>query len=241
MKPVLIRLEFNGKNLTLPLNPEELTLSRTADNETIDIVGIGKATRKGQPGLYSLEIESFFPSDLSYFFNGVKPKKCVDFIDTMWKADAKNNNVGKLVISGLPKNFSMYFVIEDFDWNYKAGEETDIYYNLKLKQYKPYGAKIIQIKKTTTNKNIVKTNSKPRTTSTNISKPKTNTYTVEKGDCLWNIAKAASGKGSNWPDLYNLNKKVIGGNPNLIYPGQVLTLPEGWKGSFKVKKLKNRR
>jgi len=25
--------------------------------------------------------------------------------------------------------------------------------------------------------------------------------------------------------IYNANKSVIGGNPNLIYPGQVLTIP----------------
>lgn len=25
--------------------------------------------------------------------------------------------------------------------------------------------------------------------------------------------------------IYNANKGVIGGNPNLIYPGQVLTIP----------------
>ena len=51
-------------------------------------------------------------------------------------------------------------------------------------------------------------------------------YTIKKGDCLWNIAKKFYGKGAKYTVIYNANKKVIGGNPNLIYPGQVLTIPK---------------
>ena len=51
------------------------------------------------------------------------------------------------------------------------------------------------------------------------------TYTVKKGDCLWNIAKAFYGKGSDYTKIYNANKGTIGSNPNLIYPGQVFTIP----------------
>ena len=51
------------------------------------------------------------------------------------------------------------------------------------------------------------------------------TYTVKKGDCLWNIAKAMYGKGSDYTKIYNANKGVIGKNPNLIYPGQVFVIP----------------
>lgn len=45
------------------------------------------------------------------------------------------------------------------------------------------------------------------------------TYTVQKGDTLSGIA---SKLGMNWHDLYEMNKDVIGDNPNLIIPGQVL-------------------
>jgi LysM repeat protein len=51
------------------------------------------------------------------------------------------------------------------------------------------------------------------------------TYTVVKGDCLWNIAKSFYGKGSEYTKIYNANKDKIS-NPNLIYPGQVLTIPK---------------
>ena len=50
------------------------------------------------------------------------------------------------------------------------------------------------------------------------------TYTVKKGDCLSMIAKNLTGSSANWRAIYNQNKGVIGGNPNLIYPGQNLVI-----------------
>lgn len=51
-------------------------------------------------------------------------------------------------------------------------------------------------------------------------------YTVESGDTLYGIAKAhGEGSGSgNWHALYQRNRAVVGSNPDLIYPGQVLRL-----------------
>ncbi len=52
--------------------------------------------------------------------------------------------------------------------------------------------------------------------------PKSNgsgNYTVKAGDTLAKIAKA---HGTTWKALYSDNKSVIGGNPNLIIPGQKL-------------------
>lgn len=49
------------------------------------------------------------------------------------------------------------------------------------------------------------------------------TYTVQKGDCLWNIAKKYYGNGAQYTKLAAANPSIK--NPNLIYPGQVLTIP----------------
>ena len=78
--------------------------------------------------------------------------------------------------------------------------------------------------------NNIASGSRPasKTTSSNTStkSEQTKTYTVKKGDCLWNIAKKMLGSGSRWTEIYNLNKAVIGSNPNLIYAGQVYVLPK---------------
>lgn len=57
-----------------------------------------------------------------------------------------------------------------------------------------------------------------------LTAPKAKTYTVKKGDSLWAIAKKYTGNGAKYMELYNANKSKVK-NPNLIYVGQVLTLP----------------
>ena len=57
-----------------------------------------------------------------------------------------------------------------------------------------------------------------------VGKPNTETpktYTVQKGDNLWNIASRFLGKGSRYPEIKSLN----GLKSDTIYAGQVLKLP----------------
>ena len=49
------------------------------------------------------------------------------------------------------------------------------------------------------------------------------TYTVQAGDTLSGIAQKLGLGG--WQALYDANRATIGGNPNVIKPGQVLVLP----------------
>lgn len=47
-------------------------------------------------------------------------------------------------------------------------------------------------------------------------------YTVEKGDCLWNIAVRAYGDGFRWLEIAKANNLD---NPDLIHPGNEFVLP----------------
>ena len=53
-------------------------------------------------------------------------------------------------------------------------------------------------------------------------------HTVEEGDTLSGIALKYYNSASKdlWMMIYNANKSVIGDDPNLIKPGQVLKIPE---------------
>jgi LysM repeat protein len=51
------------------------------------------------------------------------------------------------------------------------------------------------------------------------------TYTVQTGDSLFSIAQQAYGDGNQWQKIYDANKQVIGSDPNLIRPGEVLYIP----------------
>ena len=55
--------------------------------------------------------------------------------------------------------------------------------------------------------------------------PEPKFYTVEKGDSLSKIAKEVYGDYKKWEELFAANKEVIE-NPDLIYPGQKIRIPE---------------
>ena len=49
-------------------------------------------------------------------------------------------------------------------------------------------------------------------------------YTVRAGDSLWAISEAHCPTPLDWVSLWHANLKTIGPDPNLIFPGQMLTL-----------------
>ncbi|HEX9268171.1 MAG TPA: LysM peptidoglycan-binding domain-containing protein [Candidatus Limnocylindria bacterium] len=63
----------------------------------------------------------------------------------------------------------------------------------------------------------------PKDPGATETKPKT--YTVDSGDNLSAIAKQELGDANRWREIYDLNKDVIGDNPDLIQPGMELKLP----------------
>ena len=52
------------------------------------------------------------------------------------------------------------------------------------------------------------------------------TYTIKSGDNLSDIAQAQLGDANRWKEIYQLNKDVIGDNPDLIHPGKTIKLPD---------------
>jgi nucleoid-associated protein YgaU len=50
------------------------------------------------------------------------------------------------------------------------------------------------------------------------------TYTVKSGDSLSKIAKHLYGDANSWHRIFDANRDKIK-NPDLIHPGQVLTIP----------------
>ena len=185
-------------------------------NTIVTVNGLGEILLKGKRGLYEISFSSFFPLeyDSSYCsYRGFpSPSSCVELINRM-----KEDGHIKLIITGVP--VSMYVEIEEFTW----GEEDptgDISFSLTLREdRKP----IIPVSVLETEAPAAPEDgsgrSGPETT------PPT-TYTVKSGDCLSAIAKKLTGS-SDWHAIYEQNKGIIGGNPNRIYPGQVLTIPGG--------------
>jgi hypothetical protein len=54
--------------------------------------------------------------------------------------------------------------------------------------------------------------------------PAAQTYTVQEGDSLWAIAERFYGDGNQWSRIAEANSEQVP-DPNVIHPGQVLTIP----------------
>ena len=158
-------------------------------------------------------------------------RRPIDYVSMIMRFKKSKQPV-RLVFSGNMQqimqangNSSGLFLIEDMEYEIKAGEEHDIYYSIKFKQYRNY-----EPQKVTVKQNIVQ--AKPpvisKTPPTRPAPPKSpvvpkvNTYTVKSGDNLWNIARKYYGNGALYTRIASKNNIS---NPSLIWPGQKLVIP----------------
>ena len=113
--------------------------------------------------------------------------------------------------------------MEEYTITEDAKNGFDLMVKIKLKQWRSYGTKTIAIK--LDGQQPAVSTEPQRGAEASPAPEAAQSYTVAKGDCLWNIAKRFYGDGSKYTVIYDANKGIVGGDPNRIYPGQVLTIP----------------
>jgi len=203
-------LSFNNfaEKLQLPVPPAEFSMTTGNLNETVNIANLGDITQIGGEALAEIELTSFFPARPAPYTTRTVPEPyaTVELIEK-WR---KSKKPIRFIITGTPVNLAC--AIESFTWGERGGSR-DVDYSLKLKEYR-----FIQVKQISQVQQIVLSPERPNT------KPEPSSYTVKSGDSLFMIAKRALGDGNRWREIYEKNESVIGANPNLIKPGQVLQL-----------------
>lgn len=203
------------EKIQLPVHPETLEVKNGSHNDSIDISGLGEIViLQSRPAL-QISFSSFFPAAT---FPGIQVKSITSPLTLIqkindWKASDKP--VHFIVTSC---GVDMYAAIEDFTYHEDGGDPGTYQYSITLKEYREITVR--QVKVDIPEKKATVENKEPRVDNT--VQPKT--YTVKAGDCLWNIAKKYYGNGAQYTKIYNANKDKIK-NPNLIYVGQVLTIP----------------
>lgn len=199
--------------LVFPVNPESVNIASQAKTLQYSPVALGDIEIPRGRVPTKVSWEGILPG-LNRSLPGVPNQNPNDIVNILKKWSTENwegsQNV-RLIISETPWNLLVF--ISDFNATHSGGH-GDIYYSITLTEWRPL---IIQ-----------ETAAKPapkRPTTT----VKQRTYTVKKGDNLWNIAKKYTGKGARWTEMWAINKtKSRSKNPNLIYPGEVFTIPSGW-------------
>lgn len=140
----LIYIESEDQVITLPVNPEEIYLKRSGNNETVDLVQLGEALIPREAKLATIEIESFFPENpdgLSSQSSFHEPDYYIDFFETL----QRSKKPFRFILSGTKINQLM--LIESFEYGVIGGSD-DIEYKLSLKEYKAIQIKSVKIVQT---------------------------------------------------------------------------------------------
>ena len=201
----------NSGKIQLPVKPSEFTVTVTHRNTVVNVIQLGDINLMGKTGLREITLTSFFPAKDYNFSNNSSRKEPLTYVEQLetWR---KSGSPIRVIITGV---LNMEATIESFSYG-EQDATGDVYYTLYIKEYKK-----IKTKKATVTIATVKPSTRA-TKAPEASSGKTNT--VKSGDCLWKIAKQFYGNGAQYTKIYNANTDKIK-NPNLIYPGQVLTIP----------------
>lgn len=218
---------FYLDKLLLPIAPEKLQLKIGNNNKTLTLINEGEINILKRAKLTDIEFDVLLPN-VKYPFATYSGnfQNASYFLENIEKLKTNEKPFQFIVSRKMPSGKILFDTnikvsLEDYTISEEAEEGFDVKVSIKLKQYKDYSTKTVQItiKQERPRPVVVQTPSRPATTA-----PTTRTYTVVRGDCLWNIAKKYYGNGSQYTRIYNANRDKIK-NPSLIYPGQVFVIP----------------
>lgn len=215
-----VYFKYGGKKYKLPVNPEEIKRSRELNIENYQVLGTGQVS---VPSYYNLEEFSFeaeFPSqDYHYMNSGARAD--ADYYEKMFRKAQKNMKPVRFIASNdITDDISVMVLVKSVEAVEKAGEEGDKYLSIKLQEYKAPGKRYVAVQTVAA---TVKQEDTAAAAETNPAVTENKTHTVQSGDTLWAIDKKYYGNGGQYTKIASANPDIK--NPNLIYPGQVLSIP----------------
>ena len=201
----------------MPQTPAKLSVKIKGKNSTVTLLNEGEINFLKYPGLTEITLPLVFPM----LTGRMRPDYYLSLLER-----AKNaRSTTQFIMTRTTPSGQVLFdtnikvSVEDYTIEENASNGLDISVEVKLKQYRDYSTKVVTLQNA-----VQKTASVTQNRAT-ATAPSVKTYTVKRGDTLWGIAKKYYGNGAEYSRIFNANRDKIK-NPNLIYPGQVLTVPQ---------------
>lgn len=222
--------EFYLKKCLLPVAPQELNIRINSANRTLTLINDGeinilKAARLTDIDFtceipqvklpYALYVSSFKSASyfLDYFETLKTSKEPFQFIVSRSLPSSTTGSASSSLYTNIKVSMEDYRLVE------QASNGFSINVQISLKQYREYGTKIVSLDADSSTATVTQS----RTAETSPAPTTQEIYTVQSGDCLWNIAKKYYGDGSKYTKIQAANSDIT--NPNQIHAGQKLVIP----------------
>ncbi len=195
-----------NKEVLLPVTPPSFAIDYGINIETVNIHTIGDVNIVGEKRLGMITLDCMLPAkDYPFSFAREEPYEYVD----QFKKWIDDKEIIRFIITGTPNNIPV--IIESISISEKDGT-NDVYATIILREYKELG--VVKIESAAT-----------KNTSRSVETPpvKTRTHKIVRGDTLSAICRKYYGNANLYPKLATVNNIK---NPNLIYTGDILKIPE---------------
>ena len=199
-----------SKELVLPVTPPRYFWRHPTKIEVVSLDQLGEATLHGGYKMGDCTLENVLLPAQQYPF--MVPGSRAAPYEYLYDLEVWCDKGAQLqwIVSGTSVNASV--LIEEITQGEQDGT-NDLYITIAMRQWQRLETPVLALSgggATTA-----------RDSQTGAASTKT--YTVQSGDCLWNLAEKYYGDGTQYKKLAAANPEIT--NPNLIYPGQVLTIP----------------
>jgi len=199
--------------------PAKLTVKIKGKNKTLVLLNEGEVNFLRTPGLTEITVPMVLP-----MLTGSRSPDA--YLGVLEGLKTGKGTTQFMLVRATPNGRMLYDTnitvsVEDYNITEDAKNGLDVSVDINLKQWRDYGTKTVTVKTDTGTGQQTASVEKERDAST---APTAKTYTVQKGDTLWALAKKYYGNGADYTKIFNANTDKVS-NPNLIYVGQVLTIP----------------
>lgn len=204
---------INGDQLDI--NPAEISFCIPTRTAKYNLINQGEIEELKGINLEKIELKGILPSQ-TIGRDDNEPRSAQEYID-QWTDYAKRGQPVRFIYIGQNWDINMLCSIQSPQWH-EIGGCFDVEYTLTLHRWKSIRTK----------QGTWQNDGQTRDTKTTQAQNGA-TYTVKQGDTLSHIAKCLLGDSSRWREIYTQNQNTIK-DPNKIYVGQVILLPDGASG-----------
>lgn len=206
---IIFRHMKTNTELIMPVTPPDFYVEEGRQIENLSMTETGEVNLPGLRQLFNERMEFLLPSSARNYTAGGWTGEPYAVVDRLveW---SNGGDALRLIVTDTPVNVPV--LLGPVRHGQKDGT-GDVYVTLELRRYRELAEESTEVNPDTGNKGRAVFQEQREETS----------YTVVKGDTLWGICRRTYGDGSL---AWKLAKANGIKNANLIFPGQVVKLPD---------------